>query len=119
VVGIVQAAVSAAHRAEVPNPEQQPLFMHVFPAQQGLPAMPQGRQVLVEGSQTAPAPVHWEPGQQGAPASPHRWQTLLEMVVVEHTVLVSVQVPMVLVELVGQHDWPALPHVHDLAAQVP
>jgi hypothetical protein len=38
---------------------------------------------------------------------------------VQVVLAVSTQLPSVLPELVGQHAWPALPHAHDPAEQVP
>lgn len=109
--------MSDTQRALVPEPEQQPPLMHVLPAQQGLPATPQGRHVLVDVSQTTPVPVHCDPGQQGFPATPQLTHWL--GVVDEQMVFASEHVPMVLVGLVGQQAWLALPQTHDFAVHVP
>lgn len=67
VTDIVQADPAATHRLEE---QQAPLSLQVFPAQQGFPVTPHGRQTPALVSHTFPASVHWLPGQQGSPAPP-------------------------------------------------
>jgi hypothetical protein len=95
VVGMVQAARSATHRPAV----QHAVPMQVLPGQQGLPATPQGRQVLLVVSQTVPGSLQRLPGQQAPPAPPQVRHWLVD----EQTVVGSLQVPPeVAVAVVGQ-----------------
>ena len=113
VVGITQAAAGATQRPD----EQQPPPLHMLSAQQGLPAIPHGRQVLFDVSHRLVASVHRLPGQHGSPGPPQRRHWL---VAVEQTVLASLHVlPTVVVALIGQHNWPAFPHAQDPAEQLP
>jgi hypothetical protein len=70
VVAIVQVDPAATQRLDE---QQAPVSLQVFPAQQGFPVTPQGRQTPALVSHTFPAPVHWLPGQQGSPAPP-QWR---------------------------------------------
>ena len=101
VVGFTQADICATHRFD----EQQSVaVVHLLPGQQGLPVTPHGRQVFELVSQTTDGSPHRLPAQHGSPGPPHfrHWYVLEVVDRVQTVVAVSLQVPEVVVALVGQ-----------------
>jgi hypothetical protein len=102
VIAFTHDDIWATHRFD----EQQSVAVeHLLPGQQGLPVTPHGRQVFELVSQTTEGSPHRLPVQHGSPGPPHfrHWYVLDVVDRVQMVAAVSLQVPEVLVALIGQH----------------